>query len=75
MKVKQTAGRDSLGEFAPEFAKNQRRRIIRRSMVGRRAFAQNPLDAYNNDSCIERTYRQFFSVPFADGKGKRRNQN
>ena len=75
MKVKQTAGRDSLGEFAPEFAK------INDDVLFGEVWSDDTLSLKTRSMLTITTLvskgliDNSFMYHFADGKGKRRNQN
>ena len=63
MKIKQTAGRDSLGEFAPEFANKERTIIIRFTLLTLPPQGNNT-DTEDNLICTQKSYTNFLSAYF-----------
>ncbi len=71
-KITQTAGRKSLGEFAPRLCAFQRRRSIRRKLEQRRYRPQNAVRYHRGRIDVVGHYGQFFEIPLGKRQERRR---
>lgn len=67
MAVKQTAGRNSLGDLAPKFAELNEDVLFGGGMVKRgQALTERPLYRYGNSSYGKGHYRQFYQISYRE---------